>query len=128
MIQYLWGISLKKSQFIVNLPLLNANEAKYEDCVSILRAYERWIAEIYHKAGILKEVMWHTKASVLQYSYSFLHKAESVSQVGTLKYFREKFNRRNVTPSKVLDCYEGSEELFLSVGRVYIVTAAPFLE
>ena len=110
---------MSQKSTIVSLPITNVNETKYDNYVKILRTYEKWIAEIY-----IKPVMWHTKASLLQYSYSFLHKAESVNQVGTLKYFRKKYNQRNATPSKVVDCYEGSEELFLSVGKAYIVTAA----
>lgn len=59
-----------------------------------------------------------------QLVYSHLYKAESVREVGTLKFFRERLNRRNVTPEKVTKSYEGCEQFIISVGTAYLLEAA----
>ena len=45
--------------------------------------------------------MWHCKASFLQFIYNRLCDSRSSDEIGTLWSFREKYNRRNVTPHKV---------------------------
>ena len=41
-----------------------------------------------------------------------------------MKFFREKYGRKNVTPTKVLDSYEGCEQFVLSVGTAYLLEGA----
>ena len=41
---------------VIPLPILNADEKKYDDCVAILRAYENWIYKVYKKADSLNQV------------------------------------------------------------------------
>eukprot|EP00794_Sanderia_malayensis_P016282 gene16282-17920_t len=68
--------------------------------------------------------LWHTKASFLQYSYANLYNNKSTREVGTLHFFKERYNRKNVDAEKVTKSYEGTEQLFISVGKAYIVAAA----
>ncbi len=56
--------------------------------------------------------------------YNLLYKSGSVCEVGTLKCFREKYNHKNVTPEKVANSYEGSEQFLLSDGKAYILEDA----
>ncbi|XP_028407915.1 uncharacterized protein LOC114530546 [Dendronephthya gigantea] len=65
-------------------------------------------------------VGWHAKRSFLKSVFKRLYK-NSGREAGTIRYFREVLNRRNVTVD--IKHYEDCEQLFMSVGNCYLVEA-----
>lgn len=53
--------------------------------------------------------------------FSFCSLFSKGREMGTIRYFREKLQRRNVTQD--VKHYEDCEELFLSIGRCFAVEA-----
>ena len=54
----------------------------------------------------------------LKLAFKDLYKPESTREEGTLKYFREKLKRKNVSAD--VKHYEGCEQFFESIGRYTI--------
>ncbi|XP_068685296.1 uncharacterized protein [Montipora foliosa] len=65
-------------------------------------------------------VDWHTKRSFLKVIFKKLYKNSGREQ-GTLRYFRENLQRRNVTGD--VKHYEDCEQLFLTVGKSFTIEA-----
>ncbi|XP_028417518.1 uncharacterized protein LOC114541922 [Dendronephthya gigantea] len=65
-------------------------------------------------------VDWHTKRSYLKTVFKKLY-LNSGREKGTLRFFREKLNRRNVTAD--VKHYEDCEQLFFSVGKCFVIEA-----
>ena len=62
---------MKQQSTIIPMPILEANENNYQDCVMILRAYEKCIREIYHNAGMLGIFIYVYKQTHTQNIYIF---------------------------------------------------------
>ena len=55
----------------------------------------------------------------MKLAFKDLYRAESTREEGTLKYFREKLERKNVSAD--VKHYEGCEQFFESIGRYYLL-------
>lgn len=55
-IKHPFSKQMKQRSTIISMPIINADENSYVDCVKILRNYEEWIAQIYHQAGFLPQI------------------------------------------------------------------------
>ena len=123
-IKHRFSNEMSTKSTIIPLHILDTNENNYNDCVRILRAYEEWVYQIYKEAGVVQNRVEPFNPPLPGNMVSLPDQPGAHKQAtenDPLLHIKipfageqlTRYDRINVTPKKVLDSYDGCEELFI---------------